>query len=65
MDVPCEVQGNIHVCLALFNMCPVFWVHIKFMYGTEFFFLLFILSLRFFSRFGEIHCNQAYNVAYD
>ena len=28
MDVPCEVQGNIHVCLALFNMCPVFWVHI-------------------------------------
>ena len=29
MDVPCEVQGNIHVCLALFNMCPVFWVHIK------------------------------------
>lgn len=38
MDATCNVQDSIHVFHLVHNMCPGFWVHIKFA-------LLFILLL--------------------
>lgn len=29
MDAPCKIQGGIHVCRLVNNMCPGKWVHIK------------------------------------
>lgn len=28
MDAPCKIQGGIHVCRLVNNMCPGKWVHI-------------------------------------
>ena len=30
MDVPCKIQGSIHVFRLVNNMCPGKWVHINY-----------------------------------
>ena len=35
MDATCKVQDNIHVFRLVHNMCPGFWVHIKYLMAYE------------------------------
>ena len=36
MDATCNVQDSIHVFHLVHNMCPGFWVHIRFSLGLFF-----------------------------